>query len=116
MKGFLDSYIDTFYSEDFVNQAFASFEDYIFGLRDDVLELISKLNDYALPEIVEKNEKSVAEFAEASSYDELLDTLSFRLAQNRNGAYDDEAKEISPKIADARKKLKLACSFGDKKC
>ena len=115
LEGFLDSYIDTFYSEDFVNQAFASFEEYIFNLRDDVLELISKLNDCALPETVEKNEKSVAEFAAASSYDELLDTLSFKLAQNRNGAYDDEAKEISPKIADARKKLKLACSFGDKK-
>ena len=112
---YLDNYLTHFYDDSFVNNTFNEFENYIFSLRDDVLELIQKLNEYASPDTQSKNEQAIAEFENASSYDELINTLDFKLVQNKNDAYDEEAKEIIPKMSDAKKKLKEACSYGDKK-
>ena len=112
---YLDSYLNHFYDISFVNETFNEFENYVFSLRDDVLELIQKLNEHASSDTQNKNEQIIAEFENASSYDELINTLDFKLVQNRNDAYDEEAKEIISKISDAKKKLKEACSYGDKK-
>ena len=115
LEAFLDNYIENFYSETFIKNTFSDFEDYIFSLRDEVLEIVNKLNDIAMPEVVLKNEEIVADFANANSYDEIKETLSFRLVPNRNGCYGEEHADIAEDLSDARKKLREACSFGDKK-
>lgn len=104
MESYLDNYLNNFYNEEFYSKTFQEFENYVFSLRDEVLELIERLNDYASAETLLKNESVVANFANSSSYDELVSNLSFRLTSNRGNNYDEGAKDILSLITSARKK------------
>lgn len=115
MESYLDNYLNNFYNEEFYSKTFQEFENYVFSLRDEVFELIERLNDYASAETLLKNEIALANFANSSSYDELVSNLGFRLTSNRGTNYDEGAKDILSLITSARKKLNAICSCGDKK-
>lgn len=114
-KTYLDNYITSFYSPDFIEKTFSILEEYVCTLKDDILDLIEVLNDYSSSESVLKNETNIADFRESSSYDEILLNYNFTLVRNVNENYSEEAGEILKKISDIKKTISNLKNNGDKK-
>lgn len=106
-REFLDSYIDTYYNEDLIEELFSKFEDHLFRLRDEVSEQYESLKDETIDEeTLRKNDQSISDFLYASSYDELMNALDFSFERSSTKKYTEEAKQIKERIKDIVKSLK----------
>lgn len=112
---YLNTYIDHFYSDEFITNTFNIFEEYVFSIKDDILDNLDNLEEYSKSETIEQNEIATSLFKNASSYDEILETIDFKLVVNRGNNYTEGVNIILEKITDLKKKIKNLKTNGDKK-
>lgn len=103
-KQLLESYIEKYYSDEFIKQTFLEYEALAFSLRDDIVTLLDELDEETIDaDKREINSVNTNNFRYATTYDELLDAKKIELARATKNVYTDEGKEIKEKIS---KKLK----------
>lgn len=106
-REYLENYINNNYSEEQIEILFCKFEDHLFKLRDEVLELYEELKDETIDEeIIKKNDINISDFQYASNYDELINSLGFHFEKHTPKRYTDEAKVIKDKITNLIKAIK----------
>lgn len=104
---YLNEYIDKRYSDEFVNNTFDKLMDELFRRRDDILDLYDLLCDETDDiDKLEENNQKIDGFRNASTYDELAQTIGFSLAQARGNTYTDKGKKYKEQIS----KIKSAMS------
>ena len=98
---FLNTYINKFYNEDYINNMLNKYENNIFDKVNELIELYNLANEYALKEeTIEFNDNIILELSNISSLDELIDNYSnLKLKKNFGGkVYDVEYKVIKERI------------------
>ena len=98
---FLNTYIDKFYNEDYINNMLYKYENNIFDKIGELIELYNLANEYALKEeTISFNDNIILELSNISSLDELIDNYSnLKLKKNFGGkVYDAEYKVIKERI------------------
>lgn len=105
-KTFLNNYLDEHYSDSYIEEMFSKFEDYIFGIRDDLVSTLEELKDETLKDKAnDVNTKFYEAVLGATSFDDLFIIKELRLADARKDTYTDygvtlknECKEYKDKI------------------
>ncbi len=98
---FLNHYLEDAYSDEFIKRTLSLYVDLLFEKRDELLCLFERLEDETNDvEKGAKNASAIANFREATTYDELRDSLSITLAQNRNNLYTEEGAKLKKKFSD----------------
>ena len=106
---FLNTYINKFYNEDYVNNTLDKYEDNIFNKLGEIIELYNLANEYALKEeTIEFNNNVIEELTNIISLDELVDNYSkLKLKSNYGGKlYDEGYKVIKSRIDEIDKDFK----------
>lgn len=104
-KTFLDTYIDVYFSDKVIDNFIDEYENLIFNIRDEIVNLLDEINDLTIDqETLEKNNIATAHFRNAISLDNLID-IKFSLVPYSDKKYnDDSVKNIKKEISD---KIKL---------
>lgn len=106
---YLDNYINKFYNEQEINNLFDKYSEDYFHKRDDIATLFDNLCEETIDENTRlKNIDAISKFLNASSYDELVDTINFKLAakDKKGSKYTDEGIKIKEEISTIKKNLK----------
>lgn len=106
-KRYLEDYIETYFSDDFVNKMIDKLENILFDLRDKILTLLEDLESETLNEGArDKNQVLYANLSSASSLDDLYYLDNLALARAYKGYYTDEATIIREQIKSLLDELK----------
>lgn len=104
---YLMHYLENAYHESFIQETFAIYEELLFEKRDEIITLLDELNEETNDsEKAVKNDLMSANLKEATTYDELRDSLDFSLASNRNHLYSEEGAKIKDAIGKELTSLK----------
>lgn len=104
---FLDTYMDKYYEEEYVDSLFEEFENYIFSKVNKLVEMLEELEE----EIIDADklaliEKETEGIRNSQSYDDILDSLDFKLPNKSDKIYTEYGMELKEKIGNIRKALK----------
>lgn len=106
-REFLSTYIDTYFSDELIEELFSKFEDHLFRLRDEVSSLYEGIKDETIDEeILRLNDQHISNFNYATTYDELMDSLNFSFERYSAKRYTEEFKAIRDEITNVIKKIK----------
>ena len=109
---FFSTYLDTYYSDSYINATINEYEDLVFKIHSEIVSLLEELNNETLNEDkLNSNISNTVYFINASSINELLDSISFSLEANRGNIYTDEGLEIKNKISVLKKTLQSYLSL-----
>lgn len=106
---FLNTYINKFYNEEYINNMLNRYEDIIFNKLGEVIELYNLANEYAIKEeTIEFNGNVIEELSNIASLDELVDNYSkLKLKSNSGGkVYDEGYKQVKSRIDEIDKEFK----------
>jgi ATP-dependent helicase/nuclease subunit A len=107
MDDFLENYITDKYKDEYLHFLIDAYTEMIFKLRDDAAELLESLGEETEKEDKrEANYISMANFLNATTYDELLTSLDIKLAMASKGVYTEEGKEIKTKTMEIITRIK----------
>lgn len=103
---YLNNYLDTHYSDEFIEDSFEHFESIIFSFRDKLVGLLEDLKDEAIKESVITQIGEIQEnLSSATTYDELYECRNFKVPAMYPNWYTEEAKEIKATVEEVKKKL-----------
>ena len=103
---YLDNYIDKFYNEETINNLFDKYAEDYFRKRDDIASLFDNLCNETIDENARLNNiQAIDNFLNASTYDELVDSINFKLTDNRGNKYTDEGAKIKKEISEIKTSL-----------
>ena len=106
-REFLSTYIDTYFSDELIEELFSKFENHLFRLRDEVSSLYEGIKDETIDEdILRINDQHISNFNYATTYDELMDSLNFSFERYSAMRYTEEFKTIRDEITNVIKKIK----------
>lgn len=106
-REFLSTYIDTYFSDELIEELFSKFEDHLFRLRDEVSSLYEGIKDETIDEeILRLNDQHISNFNYSTTYDELMDSLNFSFERYSAKRYTEEFKAIRDEITNVIKKIK----------
>jgi ATP-dependent helicase/nuclease subunit A len=105
-NSFLDTYLDTYYSDNYINKIFDEFEEYVFKLRDEYLVLLELLRDETINENdLAKNDNLYELLESATNFDDLID-IDLSIARKTKGHYTEDANHIIDDLKSIREDLK----------
>ena len=103
---FLTTYIDKYYSEDYINKTIDEYTDYIFDKKDKLVVYLQELLELTLKQDAkETNEKVYNDIYGASTLDELKEVIDFKTAGAYKGWYDGDVSGLKDCITSIQKKL-----------
>lgn len=106
-KEYLNTYVDTYYNEQKIDELFSRFEDHLFKLRDEASLLYEELKDETIDQdTLIKNDQNISNFLYATSYDELMNSLDFSFERYSAKRYTEDSRAIKDEITDVIKKIK----------
>ena len=111
---FLNTYIDNYYTDEYINSKLDEYENNIFEEFKNYLELITLANEYTLKEENKLiNAQAIEQLSSISSLDELIDNFStISIKPNTGGKiYSEEYKEIGTQISDFKKNFKQYLNY-----
>src|SRR5574344_1215664 len=112
---YINNYIDTHYTLEYVEKTFDEYTDIIFKIKNDVVTLLEELDNETIKEDkIISNNKITELFISSSTYDELRQTLDFTLERANKDVYTEEGKCIKEQISLLIKKIKSLCSISSK--
>ena len=104
---FFNTYVERYYSDEHIKALIDEYEEIVFRYHSDICMLLEDLQTETLKEEkVNVNYLATANFVNAMSIDELIDSIKFSLAANRGGLYTEEGVIIKSKISELVKVLK----------
>ena len=104
---FFNTYVERYYSDEHIKALIDEYEEIVFRYHSDICMLLEDLQTETLKEEkVNENYLATANFVNAMSIDELIDSIKFSLAANRGGLYTEEGVIIKSKISELVKVLK----------
>ena len=105
-SNFLDNYLNTHYSINYIENKFNEFEEYLFSIRDDLVSSLEDLKDETLKEkpLATNNELYEA-LANASSFDDLFIIKEKKLAPNSNDAYSEHGALLKEECSNLKKMI-----------
>lgn len=106
-ESFLDSYMDIYYKDDFVNSLFLEYEEYILNKVGKLVLLLEELDG----EIIDGDKLALIQHSTegircATNYDEVLANLDFKLERKSDKTYTEYGMELHEQIKDMQKELK----------
>ena len=109
---YLDTYMDKFYNEEFIDSNINKYVSSILSKREKISELVEELSNYLDSDYLEKLSDVLAPLLNADSYDELKNSLEFRLPPLPRNS-DDDVKERKEEISKEIKSLKELSIYDD---
>lgn len=106
-ESFLDSYMDIYYKDDFVNSLFLEYEEYILNKVSKLVLLLEELDG----EIIDGDKQALMQHATegircATSYDDVLASIDFKLERKSDKTYTEYGMELKEQIGKIQKELK----------
>lgn len=96
---FLDTYVDTYFSESYITDLISKYNDYVFSKIDELAPLYSELEEYTSKEEVRLiNNEHTSLVLNASTIEELNEAFNTELKRASRGTYDEGYKEVKDKI------------------
>ena len=102
---YLNTYIDTFFNDDKINKDIEKYFDEIKLLIEKIKHLLSELSLYMDGVFISKMEDKLSKLLKANNYNDLYDSLDFRLPPLPKDT-EDEAKNIKNQISSVIKEIK----------
>lgn len=104
---FLDTYLDNYYNEEYVENLFKAFEEDILNRTSKLVHLLEELDE----EIIDGDKltlmmKTTEGIRNASTYDEVLESLDFHLERKSDKTYTENGMDLKEKIDKIHKELK----------
>lgn len=109
---YLDTYMDKFYNEEFIDSNINKYVSSILSKREKISELVEELSNYLDSDYLEKLSDVLTPLLNADSYDELKNSLEFRLPPLPRNS-DDDVKERKEEISKEIKSLKELSIYDD---
>lgn len=103
---FLDNYVLEYYSDSFIESSFNEYENIVFSIRDQLLDILDSLKEETLKDDVIKELNLLYEnLSLTTNYDELFSIKDFKIPTAYPGRYTDEGKDIKSKADEIKKEL-----------
>lgn len=102
---YLNTYIDAFFNDDKINKDIEKYFDEIKLLIEKIKHLLSELSLYMDGVFISKMEDKLSKLLKANNYNDLYDSLDFRLPPLPKDT-EDEAKNIKNQISSVIKEIK----------
>ena len=113
-QDYLDNYLDTYYTEDFISQSIDNYYKEIQKLILKIKEIVRQLNLYLDFDYIIKLEDKLAKLYKATNYDDVVEALDFRLP-NLPRNQEDEVKELKEALSSYIKEIKELCLYENSK-
>lgn len=109
-QNYLDNYLATYYTEDFISQSIDNYYKEIQKLILKIKDIVRQLNLYLDFDYIIKLEDKLAKLYKATNYDEVVEALDFRLP-NLPRNQEDEVKELKETLSSYIKEIKELCLY-----
>ena len=111
-REFLNTYIDTYFAPEFVEQKIDEYENNIFEILSEYREIFELINEHSIDDNASlENEKTIELIDNISSIDELVDSFNLlKIAKNKR-AYDEEFEDLKKQYSDIQKKLESYLTY-----
>ena len=109
-EDFLNTYIDKFYSEEFINGKIDEYNNFLLSKLDHIISCGHELLSVSDEEFYDSILTIVDSFENASSYEDIVDSVNVKIPSSPRGC-DEELKSCRSKFSDAIKELSSYIEF-----
>lgn len=108
-KEYLDSYLNNFFSDDFINNSIKEYENLLFKKVGKISLIYNELEEYLDSDLYSKLESVIEPIINSKDYDELKENINAKLPTFRG--LDEDAKKIKENLSETIKEVKKMMSY-----